>query len=64
MSDTSGVPQEFFYTVYEGSPPWEIGAPQEKAARQRLAEVPGLELADTVHDGSGHPRVLKARWRP
>jgi release factor glutamine methyltransferase len=42
----------------------EIGAPQEKPGRERLATVRGFELAETVHDYSGHPRVLKARWRP
>jgi len=42
----------------------EIGAPQEEPARQRLAAHAGYELGPTVHDGSGHPRVLKARWRP
>lgn len=42
----------------------EIGAPQEQPARQRLAAARGFELAETVHDYSGHPRVLKARWRP
>jgi release factor glutamine methyltransferase len=39
----------------------EIGAPQEAAARQRLAADPRYELAPTVHDFSGHPRVLRAR---
>jgi len=42
----------------------EIGSPQEAPARQRLEAVPGYELARTIHDGSGHPRVLRARWRP
>jgi release factor glutamine methyltransferase len=42
----------------------EIGAPQEKTARERIASLPGYELADTIYDGSGHPRVLRARWRP
>jgi release factor glutamine methyltransferase len=38
----------------------EIGAPQETPARQRIAQYPEYELAPTVHDYSGHPRVLKA----
>ena len=42
----------------------EIGAPQEKPARARMEAVPGFELAKTVHDSAGHPRVLRARWRP
>jgi release factor glutamine methyltransferase len=41
----------------------EIGAPQEKTARAKLAAA-GYELADTIHDYSGHPRVLRARLRP
>jgi release factor glutamine methyltransferase len=40
----------------------EIGAPQEGPARQRLEAHGGYELAKTVRDGSGHPRVLVARW--
>jgi release factor glutamine methyltransferase len=39
----------------------EIGAPQAERARQRLTEHGGYELAATVRDFSGHPRVLKAR---
>jgi methylase of polypeptide subunit release factors len=42
----------------------EIGSPQEALARQRIEAHGGYELAKTVHDGSGHPRVLKARLRP
>jgi release factor glutamine methyltransferase len=42
----------------------EIGAPQEAHARQRTLEQPGYELADTIYDGSRHPRVLCARWQP
>jgi release factor glutamine methyltransferase len=42
----------------------EIGAPQEAPARQRIEAHGGYELAKTVYDGSGHPRVLKARLRP
>lgn len=39
----------------------EIGAPQEETARQRIASQEGYELAETIRDFSGHPRVLKAR---
>jgi release factor glutamine methyltransferase len=39
----------------------EIGAPQEEHARQRLAALAEYELAPTVRDFSGHPRVLKGR---
>jgi release factor glutamine methyltransferase len=39
----------------------EIGAPQEMGARQRIASHAEYELAPTIHDYSGHPRVLKAR---
>jgi len=41
----------------------EIGAPQEEHARQRIERQGGYELAPTVRDFSGHPRVLKARRR-
>jgi 2-polyprenyl-3-methyl-5-hydroxy-6-metoxy-1,4-benzoquinol methylase len=33
MSDAKGVPPEFFDTVYEGAPPWEIGRPQDDIVR-------------------------------
>src|SRR5262245_18496363 len=39
----------------------EIGAPQEEPARKRIAAQSEYELAATVRDYSGHPRVLKAR---
>jgi release factor glutamine methyltransferase len=39
----------------------EIGAPQEKSARARIGAHGDLELAATIRDFSGHPRVLKAR---
>jgi release factor glutamine methyltransferase len=42
----------------------EIGSPQEAHARRRIEAIDGYELARTIHDGSGHPRVLRARWRP
>jgi release factor glutamine methyltransferase len=41
----------------------EIGAPQEASARQKIAAQKGYELRETIHDYSGHPRVLVARWR-
>jgi release factor glutamine methyltransferase len=41
----------------------EIGSPQEGPARQRIEAVAGYELAATIKDGSGHPRVLRACWR-
>jgi release factor glutamine methyltransferase len=41
----------------------EIGAPQEGPARQRILAHGRYELAATIHDYSGHPRVLSARWR-
>ncbi len=33
MSDAKGVPPEFFDTVYDGAPPWEIGRPQDDIVR-------------------------------
>jgi release factor glutamine methyltransferase len=39
----------------------EIGAPQEKGARDRIGRLSGFELAPTIYDYSGHPRVIKAR---
>lgn len=41
----------------------EIGAPQEAAARGRLEAISEFDLAPTVFDYSGHPRVLRARRR-
>lgn len=41
----------------------EIGAPQEQPARQRFESYPEFELAATIHDYSGHPRVLRARLK-
>ena len=41
----------------------EIGSPQEAEARRRLvARV--YDVGKTILDGSGHPRVLAARWHP
>lgn len=39
----------------------EIGSPQEQPARERLAAIPEFTLAPTIHDFSGHPRVLRAQ---
>jgi release factor glutamine methyltransferase len=39
----------------------EIGAPQEQPARQRLTAHTEYELAETIYDGSRHPRVVRAR---
>jgi len=39
----------------------EIGAPQEKAARDKLTAIPEFTLAPTIFDYSGHPRVLRAQ---
>jgi release factor glutamine methyltransferase len=41
----------------------EIGAPQEKPARQRFQTYPEDDLAATIHDYSGLPRVLRARFQ-
>jgi release factor glutamine methyltransferase len=41
----------------------EIGSAQEGPGRERIGRVTGYELAKTIHDGSGHPRVLRARWK-
>lgn len=41
----------------------EIGAPQEKPAREGIAGYPEYALAPTVYDFSGHPRVLQARLK-
>ncbi len=42
----------------------EIGSPQEVSARQRIEACGCYELAPTIKDGSGHPRVLCARRPP
>ncbi len=41
----------------------EIGSPQEKSARERLAALEQYELGETIRDGAGHPRILRARCR-
>jgi release factor glutamine methyltransferase len=40
----------------------EIGSPQEEWARKRIEQFSGYVLAPTIHDYSGHPRILQARW--
>lgn len=41
----------------------EIGAPQEEGMRRRLQMTGRYDLGKTIHDYSGHPRVLRARWQ-
>jgi release factor glutamine methyltransferase len=41
----------------------EIGAPQEEPARKEILSRDGFDLAKTVLDSAGHPRVLRARWQ-
>jgi release factor glutamine methyltransferase len=38
----------------------EIGSPQHERARERIASFPEYVLAETILDGSRHPRVLRA----
>jgi release factor glutamine methyltransferase len=42
----------------------EIGSPQEKTAREKLAAIPEVTLAPTIYDFSGHPRVLRVQRKP
>jgi ubiquinone/menaquinone biosynthesis C-methylase UbiE len=51
MSDAKGVPREFFDTVYEGAPPWEIGRPQ--ADLVRLFERGGFKGPRILDVGCG-----------
>lgn len=39
----------------------EIGTVQEGPGRERIGRTAGLTLTRTVHDGSGHPRALRAQ---
>ncbi|MGF1582697.1 MAG: peptide chain release factor N(5)-glutamine methyltransferase [Gemmataceae bacterium] len=41
----------------------EIGSPQEKPARERIRALSFYELAPTIFDHGGLPRVLKATYR-
>jgi release factor glutamine methyltransferase len=52
------------YLVPGGDFVVEIGAPQEAPARARVGAYAGYKLAETIYDGSRHPRVLRARWQP
>jgi release factor glutamine methyltransferase len=51
------------YLVPGGHLVVEIGAPQQEPARRRFEAIGAYDLAPTVHDFSGHPRVLRARLR-
>jgi release factor glutamine methyltransferase len=42
----------------------EIGLPQEIQARRRIESIAGYDLGRIIIDGSGHPRLLRARWQP
>jgi len=42
----------------------EIGSPQEARAREILAAYPQYQLDATLYDHSGHPRVVRVRYRP
>jgi release factor glutamine methyltransferase len=41
----------------------EIGSPQEEPARRRIEALGVFDLGKTIFDGSGHPRVLRAKRR-
>jgi release factor glutamine methyltransferase len=55
------VAQAVDYLVAGGHLIVEIGAPQHEPARQRILAQGQYELAQTIYDGSHHPRVLHAR---
>ena len=42
----------------------EINTLREEQTRQRILARAGYELARTIPDWAGRPRVLRARWRP
>jgi release factor glutamine methyltransferase len=42
----------------------EIGSPQEARAREILNAYPEYQLDTTLYDHSGHPRVVRVRYRP
>jgi release factor glutamine methyltransferase len=46
-----------------GSLVLEIGAPQHEDARRKFGAFPAYELAETIYDGSRHPRVLRAKLK-
>jgi release factor glutamine methyltransferase len=58
IADAPGYLEKGGYLILE------IGSPQEAPARERIGRYADYELAKTIHDGSGHPRVLRARRRP
>ena len=41
----------------------EIGAPQHEEARRKFGAFAEYELAETIYDGSRHPRVLRSKRR-
>ena len=41
----------------------EIGSAQEGPARQRIESLGAFDLGKTILDGSGHPRVLRAKLK-
>jgi release factor glutamine methyltransferase len=41
----------------------EIGAPQHEEARRKFEAYPVYALAETIYDGSRHPRVLRAKLK-
>jgi release factor glutamine methyltransferase len=55
------VAQAVSYLVPGGYLILEIGTPQHEPARTRLQTLGHYELAETIYDGSRHPRVLRAR---
>jgi release factor glutamine methyltransferase len=57
------VAQAVDYLVPDGHLIVEIGSPQHEPARQRILAQGQYELAETIYDGSRHPRVLHARKR-
>jgi release factor glutamine methyltransferase len=57
------VDQARFYLADRGHLLVEIGSPQEPLARQRITSYPEYDLAKTLLDGSGYPRVLRARLK-
>ena len=58
IAETAGYLKAGGYLIVE------IGSPQEGPARERIDRQGGYELAKTIRDGSGHPRVLRARRQP
>ncbi len=42
----------------------EIGFDQETEVRSRVEALAGFELAPTIRDSEGRPRVIRAHWQP